>query len=93
MAMATFTVTTAADVVNATDGKLSLREAVAQANATIAADTIVFAAGLEGKTLVLTAGELTITQDLTIDGDRDDDGLEVTLSGGNRQRLAEILGD
>jgi hypothetical protein len=32
--MATFTVTTAADVVDAGDGVLSLREALAQANAT-----------------------------------------------------------
>ena len=41
--MATLTVTTAADVVNAADGVLSLREAVVQANATGAPDTIVFA--------------------------------------------------
>ena len=46
--MATFTVTTAADVV-ANDGQLSLREAVAQANATNAPDTINFAAPLEGR--------------------------------------------
>lgn len=58
--MATFTVTTAADVVNASDGVLSLREAVTQANSTTAADTIVFAAGLETQTLVLTGGELVL---------------------------------
>ena len=40
--MATITVTTASDVV-ASDGLRSLREAVAQANATPEADTIVFA--------------------------------------------------
>jgi hypothetical protein len=39
--MATITVTTAADVV-ASDGVRSLREAVAQANATTGADLIVF---------------------------------------------------
>ncbi len=50
--MATITVTTATDVVNSGDGKVSLREAVAQANATVAADTIVFAASIEGQTLV-----------------------------------------
>lgn len=38
--MTTFTVTTADDVVSGTDGKLSLREAVTQANATAAADKI-----------------------------------------------------
>ena len=37
--MTAITVTTAADVVNAGDGKLSLREAVTQANATTAAAT------------------------------------------------------
>ena len=52
--MATFTVTTSCRRGEASDGKLSLREAVTQANATAAADTIVFASGLEGKTLVLT---------------------------------------
>lgn len=72
--MATFTVTTVADVVNAGDGVLSLREAVAQANATAAADTIVFAPSLEGQTLTLTAGELTLAQDTTIDGDQNNDG-------------------
>ena len=79
--MATFTVTTGADVVNAGDGRLSLREAVAQANATTTADTIVFAGGLEGATLVLTGGELVVSRDLRIDGDQDNDGFEVTLSG------------
>jgi hypothetical protein len=79
--MATYTVTTAADVV-ANDGKLSLREAVAQANATPGADTIRFAAALEGKTLTLTRGELVLSRDVTIDGDWNNDGMEVTLSGG-----------
>ena len=41
--MTTFAVATLADVVNAGDSKLSLREAVAQANASAAADRIVFA--------------------------------------------------
>ncbi|MFO1035669.1 MAG: hypothetical protein U1E45_02380 [Geminicoccaceae bacterium] len=45
--MATFTVTILTDSVNATDGKLSLREALAQANAHADADTITFAAALE----------------------------------------------
>lgn len=84
--MATFTVTTADDAV-ANDGKLSLREAVAAANATEAADTIRFAGSLEGKTLVLTGGELVLSQDTTIDGDRNNDGRELTLAG----YLARIL--
>ena len=79
--MTTFTVTTLADVVNAGDGKLSLREAVAQANASAAADRIVFASGLEGKTLALAHGELLVTHDLTIDGDANNDGVRVTIDG------------
>ena len=70
----TFTVTTAADVVDPGDGQLSLREAVAAANATPALDAIRFAPSLEGQTLVLTGGQLTVSQDLIIDGNGDDGG-------------------
>ena len=89
--MTIFTVTTTADNV-ANDGKLSLREAVRQANAGTAADRIVFASGLEGKTLVLTQGELTVKQDVTINGDSNNDGKEVTLRGGNASRILHITG-
>src|SRR3954470_12899831 len=82
-AMATLTVTTASDVVDAGDGVLSLREAVAQSNATATVvDTINFASFIEGETLTLTQGELQITQDVGIDGDTDNNGSRVTLSGG-----------
>ena len=89
--MSIFTVNTTADTV-ANDGKLSLREAVARANATSGADTIRFTAALEGKILVLTGGELLLTRDLTIDGDRDNDGKEVTISGGDVSRIFRITG-
>ena len=89
--MTTFTVTTAADVV-ANDGELSLREAVAQANATAAADTIVFAGTVEGQTLTLSGGELVLRQDVTIDGDQNNDGAAVTLSGGGTQRILRTSG-
>ena len=59
--MATFTVNITADVVDGNYTQLSLREAVNQANSTIAADTIVFAATLEGQRLVLSGGELTLS--------------------------------
>jgi Peptidase M10 serralysin C terminal/RTX calcium-binding nonapeptide repeat (4 copies) len=88
--VATFTVTTAADVVNAGDGVLSLREAVAQANA--AADTIRFAAAVEGRTLVLTGGQLTLNQDVTIDGDADESGGRVTLDANQASRVLVITG-
>ena len=86
--MAYLTVTTQADVVDAGDGKLSLREAVAQANASASADTIRFIAALEGKTLVLTGGELVVTQDLTIDGGDD----PVTIDGDCNGRILNIVG-
>lgn len=79
--MALFQVTTASDVVSATDGLLSLREAAALANADADLDTIEFASALEGQTLTLTGGHLVLTQDVAIDGDRNDDGIEVRLAG------------
>ena len=58
--MAYLTVTTAVDVVAPGDGKLSLREAITQANGSSGLDTIVFAANIEGTTLTLTQGELAV---------------------------------
>ena len=66
--MTTFTVTTLDDFVGA-DGQRSLREAVNAANASPDADTILFAANLEGGALVLTGGELVLSHNVTIDGD------------------------
>src|SRR4051812_10865778 len=80
--MTTLTVTTLNDAVDPGDHVLSLREAVTQANATPEPDTIQFASTLEGQTLVLYGGELTVSRDVTIDGDANNDGREVTLSGG-----------
>jgi Ca2+-binding RTX toxin-like protein len=90
--MATFTVTTAADRVDAGDGALSLREAVARANASAGADTILFAGALEGRTLTLTEGQLAVAADITIDGDRNDDGDRVTLDGNQNGRVLAISG-
>ena len=52
--MLTFTVATRWDVVDANDGKLSLREAAALANASAEADTLSFGTMLEGRRLMLT---------------------------------------
>jgi hypothetical protein len=79
--MAALTVTTYYDWVDPADKVLSLREAVTQANATPEPDTIQFASTLEGQTLVLYGGELTVSRDVTIDGDANNDGHEVTLRG------------
>ena len=58
-------VTTALDVVDATDGLVSLREAVeVYANA---GDTITFAPELKGATITLSGEELTVTKSITID--------------------------
>ena len=72
--MATLTVTTAADVVDANDGETSLREAIAEANTTTGADEIVFDAGLSSATLRLTQGEIEFRDTVRIDGDIDGDG-------------------
>ncbi|MFO1039349.1 MAG: CSLREA domain-containing protein [Geminicoccaceae bacterium] len=77
--MTTFTVTTTADSLDPNDGKLSLREALNAANRTAAADRIEFASNLEGKTLVLTRGQLEITASVTIDGDPDRDRVGVII--------------
>ena len=89
--MATFTVTTANDVV-ASDGVRSLREAVALANATPEVDTVRFTSAVEGHTLTLTQGELRLTQDVTVDGDADNNGSRVTISGGDASRIFEVVG-
>jgi predicted outer membrane repeat protein len=68
--LATIPVTTALDTVNAGDGVTSLREAVAEANATATHDTITFTGLTSGgpAAIVLSLGELWIREALTIDG-------------------------
>src|SRR5262245_49177858 len=61
-ALSTFTVLNLAD-----GGAGSLRQAVLSANANPGADGIDFAPGLSG-TITLTGGQLSITDDLRIDG-------------------------
>ncbi|MCB1884216.1 MAG: hypothetical protein KDG89_09500, partial [Geminicoccaceae bacterium] len=82
-----FVVTTAADVVDAGDGVLSLREAVDAADANAGTDTITFADGLSGATIRLDRG-VPIMDDLVIDGDAADGG-----PGGVTIDFAESLRD
>ncbi|MDY3551876.1 choice-of-anchor Q domain-containing protein [Gemmata sp. JC717] len=81
-------VTTTADAVNAFDGVTSLREAVAYANAHPGADTITFAPGVAGGTIVLTGGQLALTDadQTTIDGG----AAGVTLDGNNASRVIQV---
>ena len=87
--MATFTVTTTADVVNSSDGVLSLREAISQANATAAADTIVFSSNIAGATIALTQGELSVNRNLIIDGNANG-GPGITIDAQAASRVLSI---
>ncbi len=96
--MTTLTVTTLIDeafdggeTVGSPDGAgLSLREALALAQDN---DTITFAGGLSGGTIMLGGSQLVITQDdLIIDGDLDNDGdADITVSGNNASRVFELM--
>jgi len=67
--LAVLTVTTNQDVVDFADGQLSLREAIFVANTVVGADEIKFDFGHDGpETIVLTQGELVITDSLVIRG-------------------------
>jgi hypothetical protein len=69
--LAVVTVTTLADTINFGDGLLSLREAIFATNLVPGADTIDFAPALTAggtATILLTQGELKITDSLTIAG-------------------------
>ncbi|HZG39109.1 MAG TPA: choice-of-anchor Q domain-containing protein [Nodosilinea sp.] len=81
-----FVVTSLADVVNATDGVLTLREAVLAANGQIGADVIQFAPGLRG-ILTLSGTQMTITDALTIHGAEDG---AIALSGNKASRIFEV---
>jgi hypothetical protein len=79
----TFTVSNTDD-----SGPGSLRAAIAAANVSPGADTIVFADGLRG-TIKLTSGELAITDSVAIQGPGAD---ALTVSGGGTSRVFNISG-
>ncbi|WP_281288850.1 beta strand repeat-containing protein, partial [Phaeobacter marinintestinus] len=84
-------VTTAEDVVDAFDGKTSLREALAFANSDADASTITFNGSLSGQTITLAGSELVLSSDVTIDGDIDgDDTADVTISGNDASRVFRV---
>ncbi len=89
--LSVFNVTTAADVVDPSDGLMSLREAVQAANANPGDDTITFAPGLAGKTITLALGELSLTDTTgktTIVGLGAD---QLTIDGNQASRIFNIV--
>ena len=86
---ASLVVNTVADNLVA-DNFLSLREAVAFANANPGEDAITFASDVAGGTITLTLGELTLTDAArtTIDGGT----AGVTLDGNNASRIVAVNG-
>lgn len=86
--MARFAVTTNLDTPAAEAGETTLREAVALANAATGADEITFAAGVGGTEVLLTQGQIWVTDDLTIDGNAvgggPDTGIDTRPAGSSR---------
>lgn len=81
----TFTVSNTND-----SGAGSLRQAIIEANNNAGADTIEFAIP-SGSTITLSSGELSITDELTIDGDLDDDGTpDITVDADGNSRVFDI---
>ncbi len=86
-------VTTANDVVDLYDGKISLREALEYADS---GDTITFANSLKGKTIALdlNLGELTIAQSITIDASNflvaTSSAPGITISGQDASRILRL---
>src|SRR6516164_11736300 len=69
---------------NLDSGRGSLRAEIAAAQS---GDTIVFAPNLNGQTITLTSGELSITKGLTIQGPGTG---QVTVSGNSMHRVFEV---
>ena len=80
--MATFLVTN-----NNDNGNGSLRQAIEDANNTRGADIIEFEAQLSSQTISLTTGELTIADDLTINGLGSEN---LTIDGINNDRVFKV---
>ena len=81
-------VTTLDDIVNDSDGLISLREAIAYANT---GDTVTFDPNLNGGTITLGGTELAIAKSLTINGDTtNDNNPDITVSGGGQSRVFNI---
>jgi|GEM_PF-881420 len=88
-----FVVSTSSDVVDDTDFETSLREAIAFANSQAGGNTITFDTSLAGQTIVLTGGQLNLTDSVRINGDTNGDlRADITISGNNTNRIFNITG-
>ena len=74
-------VTTLADVTDASDGVVSLREAIAYAEA---GDTVTFAPSLDGGVITLGDYALTITKLINVDASSLTDGISISAGGNHR---------
>lgn len=86
----TWTVNTTSDTTNANDLSLTLREAIAKAEA---GDTITFDASLSGQTITLSDAELALSKDVTIKGDLNGDGkADITIDGSAVSNVFHVTG-
>ena len=89
-------VDTLSDVVDASDGVLSLREAVTEANAREGLDTITFADGIRGGTIELnmgdSAGALVVNDDLVVDGGSSGAGSMSITSSDDHHSIFDFAG-
>ncbi|MCL2347719.1 MAG: right-handed parallel beta-helix repeat-containing protein, partial [Planctomycetaceae bacterium] len=79
-------VTTNLDVVDATDGLISLREAINYAQP---GDTITFDASMKGKTITLNEEALSIDKSISIDAT----GRNITIDGDKKSGVFEVFDD
>jgi hypothetical protein len=68
LAASFFVVTTTSDELNYSNGVVSLREAIANANGSVGSNTITFATSTNGTEFDLSLGEMFVTDTLTING-------------------------
>ena len=91
-------VTNSEDVVDATDGKTSLREAILRAQTTDGADTITFDLAEGDRRLDMNTGlgplVIEAVEDVTINGDIENDGIaDVVIDGGTRSDALFMIED
>ena len=89
--MATYIVTTLADNDDPQDGKISFREAVSLSNQNDEPDIIRFHKSLLNSEILLSQGQIEISDAITINGDIDKDGSsDITINANNASRALYI---